>query len=101
MINESFNQDITVLVSDVVGAVPDGLLQDQKTRSRVPEHDSDVPARAFKKILENPAALELLGSEANRSIADSNHGAQARGFMQVFQTVLQLRLTPSPSATSN
>jgi hypothetical protein len=101
VINESFNQDIPVLVSDVVAAVPGGLIQNQKTRLKLPERDSDVPAGAFKKIWENPAALERLGSEANRLTADSNLGAQARGFLQVFQTVLQLRLTPSPSATSN
>jgi glycosyltransferase involved in cell wall biosynthesis len=100
VVNEAFNQGIPVVATDAVGAVAGGLLQDQKNGLVVPERDSDALAGALKKIWEDPAVRERLGSAAKRSIANWNHGVQASGFVLALQTVLHRRLTLSPSATS-
>jgi len=100
VVNEAFNQGIPVVATDAVGAVAGGLLQDQKNGLVVPERDPDAIAGALKKIWEDPAARERLGSAAKRSIANWNHGVQASGFVLALQTVLDRRGTLSRSPTS-
>lgn len=100
VVNEAFNQGIPVVATDAVGAVAGGLLQDQRNGLVVPERDSDALAGALKKIWEDDASRERLGSAAKRSVANWNHALQASGFVLALQTVLHRRLTQSLSETS-
>jgi glycosyltransferase involved in cell wall biosynthesis len=89
VVNEAFNQGIPVIATDAVGAAAGGLVQDQENGLVVPERDSDALARALREIWADPAARERMGEAARLSIANWDQKAQASGFTQALETVLQ------------
>ena len=89
--NEAFNQGVSVIATDAVGAVAGGFVRDGVNGVVVPEKDSASIANALSRILGDDEMRGKLSSGARETVAESTHQRMADAFV----AALEHAMTPS------
>jgi len=84
VVNEAFNQGVPVIATDAVGAAAGGLIEHERTGLVVPAGDGDTLARALRRMNEDGALRERLGTAARAAVASYTHDAWAAGMARAL-----------------
>lgn len=85
--NEAMNQSLPVIASDEVGAAAGGLVRHERNGLIVPAGDAEALAGAIRRLHDDPALRDELGSNAARDVAAYTHEAWAGGFVGALRSV--------------
>ena len=82
--NEAMSQGIPVIATDAVGAAAGGLIEHERTGLVVRAGDADALAAALRRLHDDPALRERLGSAARAAVAAYTHDAWAAGMARAL-----------------
>jgi len=82
--NEAFNQGVPVIATDAVGAAAGGLIEHERTGLVVPAGDDEALARALRRLHDDGALRERLGTAARAAVASYTHDAWAAGMARAL-----------------
>jgi glycosyltransferase involved in cell wall biosynthesis len=91
VVNEAMNQALPVIVTDAVGAVPGGLVQDGRNGFVVPERNADALQTAMEKILASPDLRDRMSRNARAAIKTWDNERMVEGFRAAIQFVCRDR----------
>jgi glycosyltransferase involved in cell wall biosynthesis len=87
VVNEAFDQGVPVIATDAVGAAAGGLVRHERTGLVVPAGDVRALAAALRRLHDDPALRERLGSAAREAVGGHSHAAWAGGMSAALQAV--------------
>jgi glycosyltransferase involved in cell wall biosynthesis len=87
VVNEAFNQQLPVIVSDAVGAAAGGLVRDGANGLIVHAGDPAALAAAMRRLATEPALRERMGTTGARDVRAYSHAAWAEGFSRALASV--------------
>ena len=91
VVNEAFNQGVSVIATDAVGAAAGGLVQDGVNGFVVPEGDSAGLAAAISRILGDPDLRARLSSAARETIRGWDNERMVKGFRDAIEFAARAR----------
>jgi glycosyltransferase involved in cell wall biosynthesis len=84
VVNEAFNQQLPVIVSDAVGAAAGGLVRDGANGFVVPAADASALAASLRRLGSDPELRRRMGRTGARDVRAYTHEAWAEGFSQAL-----------------
>jgi glycosyltransferase involved in cell wall biosynthesis len=87
VVNEAFNQQLPVIVSDAVGAAAGGLVRDGANGFVVPAGDASALAGSLRRLASDPELRQRLGRTGAHDVRAYTHEAWAAGFSEALASL--------------
>jgi glycosyltransferase involved in cell wall biosynthesis len=84
VVNEAFHQGKPVIATTAVGAVAGGLVRHERNGLVVPPGDDDALAEALRRLHDDPALRERLGTAAREDVRPYTFAAWAAGISRAL-----------------
>jgi glycosyltransferase involved in cell wall biosynthesis len=87
VVNEAFNQQLPVIVSDAVGAAAGGLVRDGANGLVVPAGDASALAAGLRRLAADARLRRRLGRAGASDVRSYTHEAWAEGFSRALASL--------------
>jgi glycosyltransferase involved in cell wall biosynthesis len=87
VVNEAFNQQLPVIVSDAVGAAAGGLVRDGANGLVVPAADTSALAAGLRCLAADPQLRRRMGQAGASDVRAYTHESWAEGFSQALASL--------------
>jgi glycosyltransferase involved in cell wall biosynthesis len=87
VVNEAFDREVPVIATTAVGAAAGGLVRHERTGLVVPPGEPEALARALRRLHDDPALRQRLGTAGRAALGAHRHADWAAGMARALAAV--------------